>query len=78
MKRLSCVALLAQRNRRRSDLSRDRFVCGLFFVRTDRHLLRWRTDEGGGSAKQAQITYVTTPSSGQTQGMLRVGIRHKF
>jgi predicted porin len=34
--------------------------------------------KAGGSAKQAQITYVTTPSSGQTQGMLRVGIRHKF
>ena len=50
------------------------------------YLLSKRTDiyfaaqwmNAGGSATQAQITYVTSPSSGRDQGLLRVGLRHKF
>ncbi|WP_028221400.1 porin [Paraburkholderia oxyphila] len=55
---------------------------GLF---TDYYLSK-RTDiyaaaewmKAGGSATQAQITYDTAPSSGRSQGILRVGLRHKF
>ena len=34
--------------------------------------------KAAGSATQAQITLIPSPSSGQTQGLLRVGIRHRF
>jgi predicted porin len=34
--------------------------------------------KAGGSATQAQITLIPSPSSGQTQGLLRIGIRHRF
>jgi predicted porin len=34
--------------------------------------------KAGGSATQAQITLIPSPSGGQTQGLLRVGIRHRF
>ncbi|MGV2288143.1 porin [Trinickia sp. YCB016] len=55
---------------------------GLF---TDYYLSK-RTDvyfaaqlmKAGGSATQAQMTYVTSASNGQSQGLLRVGLRHRF
>jgi predicted porin len=34
--------------------------------------------KAGGSATQAQITLIPSPSSGQTQGLVRIGIRHRF
>ncbi|MDN7184169.1 porin [Caballeronia sp. SEWSISQ10-4 2] len=50
------------------------------------YLLSKRTDvyfaaqlmKASGSATQAQMTYVTSPSNGQSQGLLRVGLRHRF
>ncbi|MGU7782903.1 porin [Burkholderia sp. PU8-34] len=55
----------------------DLFVDYLFSKRTDVYFAaEWM--RAGGSATQAQITYVTTPSSGRNQSILRVGLRHRF
>jgi predicted porin len=34
--------------------------------------------KAGGSATQVQITTVSSPSSGRTQGIVHIGLRHKF
>ncbi|WP_179403937.1 porin [Burkholderia guangdongensis] len=53
------------------------FADYLFSKRTDVYFAA-QLMKAGGSARQAQITYDTAPSSGQTQGIVRVGLRHRF
>ncbi|HXO93953.1 MAG TPA: porin [Candidatus Acidoferrum sp.] len=55
----------------------DLYTTYFFSKRTDVYFTA-ELLKAGGAAKQAQITLIPSPSSGQTQGLLRVGIRHRF